>query len=152
MAGPSKVGKKELAKLASEQANVLAFADRNREIVELPEGLETGYTKRRKRGDRSDSDCINEICELVSHATASVRFVGVRWATWQAWLKKNRELDDLAIPVSKRKHISLLACELGEFFLSKPPCSVSSTIRVNALSPPRLQDTAQCSECLRSAR
>jgi hypothetical protein len=108
---PSKVGKKELAKLASEQANVLAFADRNREIVELPEGLETGYTKRRKRGDRSDSDCINEICELVSQgitATASVRFVGVRWATWQAWLKKNRELDDLAIPVSKRKHISLL--------------------------------------------
>ena len=38
---PSKIGKKELTKLASEQANVLAFADRNREIVELPEGLET---------------------------------------------------------------------------------------------------------------
>ena len=31
-----------LVKLAREQADVLAFADRNREIVELPEGLETG--------------------------------------------------------------------------------------------------------------
>jgi hypothetical protein len=36
MAGPSKVGKKELVKLAREQADVLVFADRNREIVELP--------------------------------------------------------------------------------------------------------------------
>jgi DNA-binding transcriptional LysR family regulator len=60
-----------LTKLASEQANVLAFADRNREIVELPEGLETGYTKRRKRGDRSDRDCIDEICELIELRTAN---------------------------------------------------------------------------------
>jgi hypothetical protein len=49
MAGPSKVGKKELVKLAREQADVLVFADRNREIVELPPGLETGGTMRRKR-------------------------------------------------------------------------------------------------------
>jgi hypothetical protein len=44
MAGPSKVGKKELTKLASEQANVLAFADRNREIVEFDDA---NGTKRR---------------------------------------------------------------------------------------------------------
>jgi hypothetical protein len=161
MAGLSKAGKKELAKLASENMDVLAFADRNREIVELPEGLETGETKRRKRGARTDRDCIEEICELIAQgitATASVRYVGVPWATWQKWLKTNHEdaaaqyefaytshlevmadrtlqiyeelkaqresamaefkLDDLAIPVSKSKHISLLACELGEFFLS----------------------------------
>ena len=80
--------------MAQEQSNVLAFVDRNREIEEIPERLETGFTKRRKRGVRTDSDCINEICELVSQgitATASVRFVGVPWATWQAWLKKNHE-------------------------------------------------------------
>jgi hypothetical protein len=38
----------ELVKLAREQADVLAFADRNREIVELPSGLETGKVKHRK--------------------------------------------------------------------------------------------------------
>ena len=66
---------KELAKVAArqaqdelikEQADVFAFADRNREIVELPPGLENGYTKRRKRGLRTDTDCINEICEIVA--------------------------------------------------------------------------------------
>ena len=95
----SKPTRKEVLTFASkelqrEQSNVLAFVDRNREIEEIPEGLETGFTKRRKRGVRTDSDCINEICELVSQgitATASVRFVGVPWATWQAWLKKNHE-------------------------------------------------------------
>jgi hypothetical protein len=90
----SKIGKKELTKLASEQANVLAFADRNREIVELPEGLETGKVKRRKRGARTDRDCIDEICELIAQgatATSSVRYVGVSWATWQKWLKLNHE-------------------------------------------------------------
>jgi hypothetical protein len=91
---PSKLRTQELAKLASEQPDALAFADRNREIVELPEGLETGETKRRKRGARTDRDCINEICELVSQgitATASVKYVGVPWVTWHKWLKLNHE-------------------------------------------------------------
>jgi hypothetical protein len=91
---PSKTRTKELTKLASEQSNVLAFADRNREIVELPEGLETGKVKRRKRGARTDRDCIDEICELIAQgitATASVKYVGVPWATWHKWVKLNHE-------------------------------------------------------------
>jgi hypothetical protein len=94
MGGPSKTRTKELTKLASEQSNVLAFADRNREIVELPEGLETGKVKRRKRGARTDRDCIDEICELIAQgitATASVKYVGVPWATWHKWVKLNHE-------------------------------------------------------------
>jgi hypothetical protein len=62
--------------ITRQQTDVLAFADRNREIVELPPGLETGLTLRRKRGARIDRDCIDEICELIAQgitATASVR-------------------------------------------------------------------------------
>jgi hypothetical protein len=95
----SKLTRKEVLQLASselqrEQSDVLAFVDKNREIVELPAGLETGFTQNRKRGARTDTDCINEICELVSQgitATAAVKYVGLPWATWQAWLKKNHE-------------------------------------------------------------
>jgi hypothetical protein len=78
--GRSAKGDQELVTLASEQADVLAFADKNREIVRLPKNLETGYTKRRKRGARTDRDCIDEICELIAQgatATASVRYVGL---------------------------------------------------------------------------
>ena len=89
--------------LAREQSDVLAFVDPRRELEELPEGLETGFVKRRKRGARTDSDCVNEICELVSRgitATAAVAYIGVPWATWQSWLKTNnataREKFDLA--------------------------------------------------------
>jgi hypothetical protein len=46
------------AEFAREQADTLAFADRNREIVELPAGLESGKTRRRQRGARTDGDCI----------------------------------------------------------------------------------------------
>jgi hypothetical protein len=86
-----------------DQADTLAFADRNREIVELPAGLESGKTMRRKRGARTDADCIYEICELISRgitATATTEFVAVPWSTWHAWLRKNhehaRELFDFA--------------------------------------------------------
>jgi hypothetical protein len=75
--------------LHEEQTNVLAVYERNREIVELPPGLETGHTNRRKRGARTDEDCINEIGELISRgiiATAATEFVGVPWSTWHAFL------------------------------------------------------------------
>jgi hypothetical protein len=84
VSGRAVKGDKELVALASEQADVLAFADRNREIVNLPKDLETGFTRRRKRGARTDRNCIDEICELIARgatATASVKYVGVPWAT-----------------------------------------------------------------------
>jgi hypothetical protein len=93
MAGPSKIGKNELAKLTREQADVLAFADRNREIVELPEGLETGETKRRKRG-------------------APFRVAG---------LKAFGYLLDLATTISKREHVCLLTLQRRQFLLLRRP-------------------------------
>ena len=82
---------------------MLACFERDREIVEIPPGLESGKTMRRKRGARTDADCIYEICELISRgiiATAAVNFVAVSWATWQSWLRRNhehaRELFDFA--------------------------------------------------------
>ena len=92
--GRSAKGDKELVALAREQADVLAFADRNHEIVNLPRDLEDGYTRRRKRGNRTDRSCIDEICELIARgitATASVKYVGVPWATWQKWLTLDHE-------------------------------------------------------------
>ena len=71
---------------------MLAYVDKHREIVELPEGLESGVIKGGARGARTDLDCINEICEIVAQgitATAAVKFVGVPWATWHKWLKLN---------------------------------------------------------------
>ena len=41
-----------------QKKNLLAFVDPHREIEVLPEGLQTGHVKRRKRGARSDRDCI----------------------------------------------------------------------------------------------
>jgi hypothetical protein len=46
--------------------------DRCREIEEIPEGLETGNTKRRKRGNRSDRDCVDEICDLVAQGITAM--------------------------------------------------------------------------------
>jgi hypothetical protein len=49
--------------------------DKNREIVELPPGLENGQTRKRKRGARTDSDYIDEICEIVAQGiTATAIF------------------------------------------------------------------------------
>jgi hypothetical protein len=85
------------------QTNVLAVYERNREIEELPPGLETGYTNRRKRGARTDEDCINEVCELISRgitASAATEFVGLPWSTWHAWIRRDhcqaKEKHDLA--------------------------------------------------------
>jgi hypothetical protein len=90
---------KELAKVAArqaqdelmkEQADVLAFADKNREIVELPPRLENGLTRKRKRGARTDTDCINEICEIVAQGITAT-----------------------AIFIDKCEHVSLLASKLS---------------------------------------
>jgi hypothetical protein len=95
-----------------QQTDVLAFADRNREIVELPEGLETGHTQRRKRGARTDRDCIEEICELIAQgitATAATRHVGVPWATWQKWLKLNHEKARESFEFAYMAHLEAMA-------------------------------------------
>jgi Bacteriophage Sf6, terminase small subunit-like len=94
-----KLTKKKLRVIAQtefqrEQTNVLAVVDPSREIEELPEGLETGHVKRRKRGARSDRDCIDEICELIVNgitAKAACEYVGVPWATWQRWRRNDVE-------------------------------------------------------------
>lgn len=97
MPRPTRSSKQEMLALAKQEAarennDVLAYVDKHREIVELPEGLESGVIKGRARGARTDLDCINEICEIVARgitATAAVKFVGVPWATWHKWLKLN---------------------------------------------------------------
>ena len=76
--------------LAREQADVFAFADRNYEIVELPPGLENGLTLKRKRGARTDTSCINEICEIVAQGITAT-----------------------AIFIDKCEHVSLLASKLS---------------------------------------
>ena len=113
----AKLTKKQLREIAQkelqrEQTNVLAFVDPHREIEELPEGLETGHVKRRKRGARSDSDCIDEICEIISAgitAKAACEYVGVPWATWQYWRRHNvenaREKSDFAY----KSHLEVIA-------------------------------------------
>ena len=65
--------------------------------------METGHVKRPKRGARSDRDCIDEICEIISvgiTAKAACEYVGVPWATWQYWRRNNvenaREKSDFA--------------------------------------------------------
>ena len=62
--------------VAQSNNDVLAFADRNREIIQLPEGLETGETMRRKRGARTDDDVIEEVIEIFAQGitiTASLQ-------------------------------------------------------------------------------
>ena len=72
--------------------DALAVAERNREIVELPPGLETNLTMKRKRGARTDDDVIEEICEIYAQGitiTATLRYVGLPYATWHKWRKEN---------------------------------------------------------------
>ena len=85
MGDSTKLRSKELARITrasrdeiarEQQADLLAFVDRNREIVELPPGLENGQTRKRLRGARTDSDCIDEICEIVAQGiTATAIFI-----------------------------------------------------------------------------
>jgi hypothetical protein len=113
----AKLTKKQLRVIARkdlqrEQTNVLAFVDPRREIEELPEGLETGHVKRRKRGARSDSDCIDEICELIGSgitAKAACEYVGVPWATWQYWRRNNVENARRTSDFAYECHLRLLA-------------------------------------------
>ena len=75
-------------------ADVLSHVELDRPIEKLPPKLRRGYVLQRKRGARTDRDCINEICELVSRgltAIAATEYVGVRWSLWHKWLRENHE-------------------------------------------------------------
>jgi hypothetical protein len=68
------------------------FAERNREVVELPEGLETNLTMKRKRGARTDDDLIEEAMEIHAQGItlmASLRYVGLPYTTWHKWIKRD---------------------------------------------------------------
>jgi hypothetical protein len=83
MGDNTKLRSKELTRIARtefarEQADALAFVDRNRES-ELPPGLENGQTRKRMRGARTDCDCIDEICEIVAQGiTATAIYAPAR--------------------------------------------------------------------------
>lgn len=106
--------------LHEEQSNILAAFERDREIVELPESLVNGHVARRKRGARTDEDCINEICELISRGilgTVATEFVGVPWSTWHAWIRRNhcraKELHDIAYEF----HLEAMADKIHRVYL-----------------------------------
>ncbi len=72
--------------------DALAVAERNREIVELPPGLETNLTMKRKRGARTDDDVIEEAMEIHAQGItlmASLRYVGLPYTTWHKWIKRD---------------------------------------------------------------
>ena len=80
---------REVAKINND---ALAFAERNREITELPEGLETNLTMKRKRGARTDDDVIEEANEIHAQGItlmASLRYVCLPYTTWHKWIKRN---------------------------------------------------------------
>ena len=56
-----------------EQTNVLAVGYPYREIEELPEGLETGHVKRRKRGDGKVAARITSTGVCVTRARANYK-------------------------------------------------------------------------------
>ena len=106
--------------LHEEQSNILAAFERDREIVELPESLVNGHVARRKRGARTDEDCIHEICELISRGILGIvatEFVGVPWSTWHAWIRRNhcraKELHDLAYEF----HLEAMADKIHHVYL-----------------------------------
>ena len=52
--------------MEGQATNILAKIDPYREIEIFPPGQVNGQTLRRLRGERTDEDCIDEICELVA--------------------------------------------------------------------------------------
>ena len=129
--------------------DALAVAERNREIVELPEGLETNLTLKRKRGARTDDDVIEEAMEIHGQGItlmASLRYVGVPYTTWHRWHKRDhchaKERYEFAhhchMEAMSDKSLQLIEQLIAQrkgakFFL----CTSSSTLRIiNSSRPP----------------
>jgi hypothetical protein len=61
-------------------------------IPDLPVGSVNGHVLRRRRGTKSDEQCVAEICELVANGVAvkAARvYVGVPAGTWMRWRTEN---------------------------------------------------------------
>ena len=91
--------------------DVAAVLDPYRTQELLPSGLTNGQTLRRYRGERTDADCVNEVCELVASGItckAARRHVGVPTTTWKAWRRDN-------VANVKEKYAIARECQLEEF-------------------------------------
>jgi hypothetical protein len=67
-----------------------AVADPNRVVEVLPPELVGPRELNRRRGIRTDADCIDEICQIVGKGItqkAAMEFVGVDNTQWNRWLK-----------------------------------------------------------------
>jgi hypothetical protein len=81
-----------LRESAQRRNDITAVLDPYRERPTLPPGLVDGNTLRRKRGDRSDEDCINELCELIACGITCAKareFIGIPNTLWYKWKREN---------------------------------------------------------------
>jgi hypothetical protein len=104
-------GKLLRQQLAAVQQNIYSFA---------PDGIiENGNTMRRARGDKSDIECINEVCGLVAEGMKvvdAVKYVKLPWSTWHAWVQQNflRTKDRYA--VAYEMHLERMADETQRIY------------------------------------
>ena len=86
------LGTRGVQEMEGEARNVLDKIDPYREIEILPPGMVNGQTLRRTRGERSDEDCINEICELVARGLTlktALTWIGVPELGWYIWKRED---------------------------------------------------------------
>lgn len=71
-----------------EARDVTQYVDPYREREYLPAGLVNGNKLRSLRGDRSDQDCVAEVCELVACGITRARAceaIGIPHTMWYRW-------------------------------------------------------------------
>lgn len=89
-----KIIKAEMVDPGDLYRSVRARPDPTRVAERLKAGDVDGNVGRRKRGDRTDADCVDEICELVSAGMTCAdarEYVGVSGTQWGAWVRDNHE-------------------------------------------------------------
>ena len=87
--------------LAELQSNIYSFA--------VPDN---GHTINRARGEKTDIQCINEVCGLVANgmgAVEAVKQVGLPWATWHAWVEQNHLLAKDRYALAYKMHLEIRA-------------------------------------------
>ena len=103
------MSKTQAAKLLRQQLavlhdDVLSFA--------IPEGLKDSDVMRRARGDKSDIECVNEICGLIAEGmivTKAVKTAKVPWPTWHAWVQLNHCRAKDRYEVAYQMHLEAMA-------------------------------------------